>query len=65
MPVEINELVIRAVVEPRSASAGTEAPEDAGVREAGAGGLSREQSEALVQAAVREVMKALRRAKER
>ncbi len=54
MPVEIKELVIRAVVR-----------DDADEGAAAAAGLSEEQQEALVEACVREVMKALRRARER
>ncbi len=73
MPVEINELVIRAVVEPCSPPAGTgkppadatAQPAAAAARGGGSRGLSQGERESLVQAAVKEVLKVLRRSKER
>ncbi len=55
MPIEIKELVIRAVVE-------TGARPD---REAGAPGETASSNEAIVEACVRQVMKILRKSKER
>ena len=58
MPVEIKELVVRAVVQ---------APEEAGrgADEGGPRGLSEKDREALVESCVKEVLGALRRGKER
>jgi hypothetical protein len=59
MPVEIKELVIRAVVDPRLH------PRGESTRPAGEEGAGAEDREALVEASVREVLKILRRSKER
>ncbi len=62
MPVEIKELVVRAVVQ---------APEQAGQQAGrraeapGPGGLSEEEKEALLESCVKEVLGVLRRSRER
>ncbi len=58
MPVEINELVVRAVVRDDARAAGAPAG-------GSANRLSEEGREALVEACVREVLRVLRRTRER
>lgn len=62
MPVEIKELVIRAVVDPRREQPATSAPEASTSAAAARGG---EEQAALVAATVKEVLRILRASKER
>ena len=64
MPVEIKELVIRAVVHDDAGPAGGHGATEPGASPAGAG-VEPEQRDAIVAAAVKEVLRILRASKER
>lgn len=64
MPVEIKELVIRAVVHQEAGPAGGQGAAAPGASATGAG-VEPEEREAIVAAAVKEVLRILRASKER
>jgi len=64
MPVEIKELVIRAVVQPEAGSANGHPTAEPGATTQGAG-VDPEEREAIVAAAVKEVLRILKASKER
>lgn len=65
MPVEIKELVIRAVVRSTSEGGARPGPVQARLSSAAAPAPSGEQQEAIVEAAVKEVLRILRDSRER
>jgi hypothetical protein len=64
MPVEIKELVIRAVVQPEAGHANGQGAAEPGASATGSG-ADPEEREAIVAAAVKEVLRILRASKER